>query len=70
MLRCCFKADHTGKGRSNEYDTRFGPRPDQMIGHRLPAPGACVKWTLLSSTPSEKPGAPAVDASPQSVAKS
>ncbi len=31
----------SGPKRRIEYDTRFGPRPDQMIDHRLPSPG-CV----------------------------
>jgi molybdopterin/thiamine biosynthesis adenylyltransferase len=31
----------SGPPRRIEYDTRFGPRPDQMIDHRLPTPG-CV----------------------------
>ncbi|MHC3471545.1 ThiF family adenylyltransferase [Streptomyces sp. 7R007] len=31
----------SGPPRRIEYDTRFGPRPDQMIDRRLPTPG-CV----------------------------
>ncbi|WP_158820828.1 MULTISPECIES: ThiF family adenylyltransferase [unclassified Streptomyces] len=38
----------SGPSRRIEYDTRFGPRPDQMIDHRLPTPGCvCQKDSAL-----------------------
>ncbi|MFF9040427.1 ThiF family adenylyltransferase [Streptomyces sp. NPDC014892] len=38
----------SGPPRRIEYDTRFGPRPDQMIDHRLPTPGCgCQKDAAL-----------------------
>ncbi|MFJ9595539.1 hypothetical protein ACIRS3_22615 [Streptomyces virginiae] len=38
----------SGPPRHIEYDTRFGPRPDQMIDHRLPALGCvCQKDAAL-----------------------
>ncbi|MFI1382936.1 hypothetical protein [Embleya sp. NPDC020886] len=39
-----------GFPRRIEYDTRFGPRPDEMIDHRVPSSGcACQKDANLIS---------------------